>query len=65
MVISDTTWDYVQSFEMCPLNTYKKKKKENKFDCKRKRKNILLSQLLFSFNTEKAKIMIFFVNFVS
>ena len=37
MIISDTTLDYIQSFEMCPLNTYKKKKKENKFDCKRKR----------------------------
>ena len=31
---------------MCPLNVYKKKKKEKKLDCKKK--NILLSQLLFN-----------------
>ena len=29
--------DYIQSLQTCPLNMYKKKKKEKKFDSKRKR----------------------------
>ena len=38
--------------------------RDKKFDCKKKKNNILLSQLLFNCNIEKTKIMIFYVNFV-
>ena len=55
--------DHIQSLNF-PLNMYKKKKKINKSDCKRKI-TFVLSQLVFNFNIEKTKIMIFYINFVS
>ena len=35
--------NYIQFFQTCPLNTHKKKKKEKKFDCRRKRTFFYLS----------------------
>ena len=45
--------NYIQFFQTCPLNTHKKKKKEKKFDCRRKRTFFYLS--LFSIATSKSR----------
>ena len=47
---------------MCPLNTYKKKKK--KFDCKTKRKFFYLN-FSSTATSKKTKTMSLYVNFIS